>query len=140
MGFPVVKGLRAMELGSPGPVRERLNGLVLSGPKTATAGTLDDYEDEPYEFVGERLALVDDDLRPVGVVEVTDTVLTTFGAVPWSFARAENEGDASIEEWREGHRRFWEGTGVAVTEELPIILIHFRPVGASASGLPSSTD
>jgi len=67
--------------------------------------------------VGEQLTLVNDDLEGVGVVEVTRIEFTTFGAVPRSFALAESEGDASIEEWRAGHRRFWEGDGLAVTDE-----------------------
>ena len=104
MKFPVVDGLRTLELGTPGSIREWLNGLVLEGEKRATAGTTDDYEDNEKEYVGERLALVNDDLVKVGIVEVTGVVETTFGEVPWSFAQAEGEGDTSIEEWRAGHR------------------------------------
>jgi uncharacterized protein YhfF len=128
MKFPVVDGLRTLELGSPGLMRERLNALVLAGLKRATAGTTDDYVDNEHEHVGERLALVDDDLQRIAVVEVTDTLETTFGEVPWSFAQAEHEGDASIEEWREGHRAFWESEGVVVTDDLPVFLIYFTLV------------
>ncbi len=118
--------MRALELGSKGEMRERLNGLVLAGLKQATAGLVDDYEDEPFEAVGERLVLVDDDTRRVGVVEVTSTQSTTFGDVPWSFAAAENEGDTTIEEWRAGHRRFWLTEGVEVTDATPVFLVYFR--------------
>jgi len=52
MRFPVIGGLRALELGTPGPMRERLNGLVLAGTKRATAGTLEEYEDNELEEVG----------------------------------------------------------------------------------------
>jgi uncharacterized protein YhfF len=126
--FPVVGGLRALELGTPGPMRERLNGLVMSGAKRATAGTTDQYEDNEYEYVGERLALVDDDLARIGVVEVTATTLTTFAEVPWSFARAEGEGDESLEEWRQGHRQFWGAEGAAVTDDMGVYLIYFTLV------------
>lgn len=47
MGFSVVDGRRAMELGSVGPMREHPNNLVLAGLKKATAGTLDDYGMNP---------------------------------------------------------------------------------------------
>ncbi|MFI5034891.1 MAG: ASCH domain-containing protein [Acidimicrobiales bacterium] len=130
MPFPVVDGLRTLELGTPGAMRRRLNDLVLAGRKRATAGTTEEYDDNEYEFVGERLALVDDDLVKVGVVAVTATTLTTFGAVPWSFAQAEGEGDTSIEEWREGHARFWAGEGLAVTDDTPVFLIYFDLVNA----------
>ncbi len=126
MKFPVIGGLRALELGSPGPMRERLNGLVLAGVKCATAGTLEEYEDNELEEVGERLALVGDNLEKVGVVEVTNTSLTTFAAVPWSFAVAEGEQEDSMEEWRNSHRGFWEDAGLVVTDDMPVFLIYFR--------------
>src|ERR1035437_3949039 len=107
MAVTVVDGMRAMELGTVGEMRERLNGLVLAGLKKATAGLLPEYEAEPFERPGERLVVVNDHVQRVGIVEVTSTTLTTFGDVPWSFAQAENEGDRSIEEWRDGHRAFW---------------------------------
>lgn len=129
MKFPVIDGLRTLELGSPGPMRARLNALVLEGTKRATAGTTDDYADNEREYVGERLALVDDHTNKIAVVEVTDTVSTTFADVPWSFAQAEGEGDVSIEAWRAGHRRYWEGEGVLVSDDLPVYLIYFRLVG-----------
>ena len=49
MAFPVVDGLRTMEIGSVGEMRERLNGLILAGEKRATAGLVQEYEDEPFE-------------------------------------------------------------------------------------------
>ena len=66
MSFPVVDGLRTMEFGSPGQMRDWLNDLVLSGRKVGTFGLVDEYveEDEPVEEVGERLCVVDDDLQP----------------------------------------------------------------------------
>ncbi len=89
--------------------------------------------------MGEQLTLVNDDLEGVGVVEVTRIEFTTFGAVPRSFALAESEGDASIEEWRAGHRRFWEGDGLAVTDEMPVMLIYFKLVSAATHDPMSST-
>jgi len=131
----VVDGLRTLELGTPGTMRERLNGLVLEGQKRATAGTTGDYDDNEREFVGERLALVNDNLEKVGIVEVTGVVETTFGDVPWSFAQAEGEGDTSIEEWRAVHRRFWSSEGVNVSDEMPVVLIFFTLVERCAPAL-----
>ncbi|MFI8945028.1 hypothetical protein ACIGO6_00715 [Streptomyces sp. NPDC053750] len=37
---------RALELGTPGETRERLNALVLAGRKTATTGLLAEYVEE----------------------------------------------------------------------------------------------
>ncbi|MEH0825826.1 ASCH domain-containing protein, partial [Micromonospora sp. CPCC 205714] len=71
--WPRIGGLRALALGTPGELRTRLNTLVLSGVKTATAGLVQEYDDEneELEYVGERLVLVDDNDAFVGVVEVT---------------------------------------------------------------------
>jgi uncharacterized protein YhfF len=44
--FPVVDGLRALELGVPGEMRRRLVDLVVSGRKRATAGLVIEYEAE----------------------------------------------------------------------------------------------
>jgi uncharacterized protein YhfF len=131
MKFPEVEGLRALELGTPGPMRRRLNALVLEGKKRATAGTLDEYVDNEKEFVGEHLALVDDDLQRVATVRVTETHEMPFGDVPWSFAQAEGEGHESIEEWREGHRRYWSREGVVVNDTTPIFLLFLELVEGS---------
>lgn len=131
MKFPEIDGLRALELGTPGPMRQRLNALVLEGKKRATAGTLDEYEDNEKEFVGELLALVNDDLVRVATVRVTESREELFGDVPWSFAEAEGEGHTSIDEWREGHRRYWNSEAILVSDMTPIFLLNFELVEGS---------
>ncbi len=122
--------LRTMDLGTPGEMRSWLNGLVLAGQKRATAGLLADYqgEHEPLERVGERLVLVDDQDQRVGIIEVTRVEQTAFGDVPWEFAEAEGEGDASIEAWREGHRGYWARQGTEVAEDTAVVLVWFELV------------
>ena len=128
--WPRVDGLRALELGTPGELRARLNGLVLEGRKRATAGLLAEYaeEREELEHVGERLALLDDDGARVATVEVTDVERTRFADVTWDFAAAEGEGDRDLEEWRAGHRRFWAGEGTPVTDDTAVVLLRFSLV------------
>lgn len=127
MSWPRVDGLRALELGTPGQLRERLVSLVLAGEKRATAGLVSEYEQdgEPVEHVGERLALLASDGRRVATVEVTAVDVLPFKDVPWSFAAAEGEGDANLEEWRQGHRRYWLSTGTRVAEETPVVCLRF---------------
>ncbi|MDN4163512.1 ASCH domain-containing protein [Nocardioides abyssi] len=130
MTWPRVAGLRALELGSPGALRAELNRLVLAGRKQATTGLATEYEEEGevLEHAGERLALLDDDGAQVGTVEVTDVQVTTFGEVPWSFAEAEGEGDADLEDWRSGHRRYWQRLGTPVTDATEVVCLRFRLV------------
>ncbi len=127
MSFPKVGSLRSMELGTPGEMRRRLNDLVLYGAKRATAGLVSEYEaqNETVEFPGERLVLVDDDLRAVATLVVTSADVVRFADVPWEFAQAEAEGDTSIEEWRDGHRRFWASEGTNVDDDMLVVLVRF---------------
>ncbi|MEV0305379.1 ASCH domain-containing protein [Streptomyces prasinus] len=130
--WPRVDGMRALELGTPGGLRDKLNSLVLAGRKTATTGLLAEYveETEGLEFAGERLALLDDDGRSVAVIEVTGVEVTSFAGVTWEHAAAEGEGDASLEEWRAGHRRFWEREGTPVEDGTAVVCLAFRVVRA----------
>jgi uncharacterized protein YhfF len=128
-----IDGLRILEIGTPGEMRQHLNGLILERRKRATAGLLLDYvrENEELEFVGERLALVDDDMQRIAVVEVVQIDTVPFGEVTWTFAQAEGEGDESLEEWREGHLRFWTSFGEIVDDLTPVVLIRFELITTS---------
>ncbi|WP_435840936.1 ASCH domain-containing protein [Streptomyces flaveolus] len=131
--WPRVNGMRALELGTPGEMRERLNALVLAGRKTATTGLLAEYveETEGLEFEGERLALLGNDGDCVATIEITGVQPAPFGAVTWEHAAAEGEGDRSLDEWRAGHRRFWQAIGTPVDEDTPLVCLRFRVVAAS---------
>jgi uncharacterized protein YhfF len=130
MAFSLVDGHRALEIGAPGVMRQRLNQLILNGHKRATAGLLLDYvrEDEEVECEGELLSLVDDENRRVATVRVTEVATVPFIEVPWAFAQAEAEGDESLEEWRNGHQRFWAEHGDVIDDYTPIVLIWFEVV------------
>lgn len=130
MTFPTIDGLRTMELGHPGPSRTFLNGCALTGNKRATAGLLSEYitEGEPWERVGERLVLVDDETKPLGVIEVTRVEETTFSRVTWAFAEAKGEGYADLAEWQQKHRGFWAKEGEHVDDETPVLCIYFNLV------------
>ncbi|MFV2102569.1 ASCH domain-containing protein [Micromonospora sp. LOL_024] len=132
-----IDGLRTLALGTPGELRTNLNTLVLVGAKTATAGLHDEYAEqgEELEHVGERLALVDDQDTLVGVVEVTGVEVTSFAEVPWEFARAEGEGDRSIDKWRAGHAAYWARVGTPVTDNTEIVCVRFRLVSAGDGGV-----
>lgn len=131
MSFPIVDGLRTMELGDGGSSRAWLNDLVLAGTKRATAALLSLYtdENEPWEHVGEHLVLVDDDLNALGVIEVTRVEPTTFGEVTWEFVQAEGEGDTDLDEWREQNRKSWVRTDHDITDETPLLCTYFELVG-----------
>lgn len=122
--------MRTLSLGTPGELRSQLNALVISGTKTATAGLLSEYaeEGEEMERVGERLVLLDSVDVPIGAVDIIEVRVLPFGAVSWEFAQAEGEGDRSLDEWRDGHRRYWSDLGLSVEESTPVVCLRFRLV------------
>lgn len=127
MSWTRVHGLRSLELGTPGAMREQLNALVLAGKKRATAGLLSEYESEGevLEHVGECLALLDNQGGHLATVMVTRVEVFRFRDVPWEFASAEGEGDADLEEWRAGHRRYWAAAGIPVEDQTPVVCLRF---------------
>ena len=112
----------------PGPLRQRLTALALTGTKVATAAPEQGYldEGEAIEEVGERQALLGDDGRVVAIIEITRVETHGFSDVSWEFAQAEGEGFRSIEDWRERHRSFFAECGVDVDEQTPIVCVWFR--------------
>jgi phosphoribosylaminoimidazole-succinocarboxamide synthase len=131
-----------MEFGSPGPLRERLNALVLSGAKVASFGHPAEYEEqgEDPEHVGERLVVVDSEGDEVGTIEIVETRTCRVADVTWDMVEAEGEGDTSIAEWRAGHAGFWEPLGYPVHGDQLLYWQRFRlidpqpPVARATAG------
>lgn len=109
-------------------MRVELNALVIAGTKTATTGLLEDYvkETEGLEYVGERLALLDNQGQSIATIEIIDVEVKPFIEVTWAHAEAEGEGDASLEEWRAGHRRYWRRMGTPVDDHTVVVCLTFR--------------
>jgi phosphoribosylaminoimidazole-succinocarboxamide synthase len=122
-----MRGLRTMELGSPGPMRARRNALARSGAKVAVFGHPAEYtaEEEAVEHVGERLILVDDDGGDVGTIEVAEVRRCRFAEVTWEMVEAEGEGDESVAQWRGGQLAYWESLGYPMDDDQEVYWIRF---------------
>ena len=128
MAFLRVNGLRSIEFGTPGQMRDRLNNLIINGNKRATAGLLkEDYldEGEEIEFVGEKLAILDNQQQSVGIVKVTRVEVLDFKEVPTEFALVEAEGDLSGDDFRQSHLKFWNSVGIEVLPDTKIVTVYF---------------
>lgn len=115
--------------GNPGPLREALTALVLAGRKTATAALYEqEYraEGEPLEYVGEELAVLDNDARPVAVIVVDAVETVPFAAVSLDFAVAEGEGFDTAQAWRDGHLSFSSEQGFALDDETMVVCLRFH--------------
>jgi uncharacterized protein YhfF len=102
--------LPVMEFAFPGPLRDQLVALVLSGAKTTTTGLL--VADEPVPAVGERLAVVDSGGQRVAVIELTDVRVVRLAEVDLRHAVDEGEGDETVAQWRANHEKFWHSAKV----------------------------
>ena len=128
MAFLRIYGLRSIEFGTSGAMRNRLNDLIINGNKRATAGLLkEDYmeEGEEIEFVGERLAILDNDKKQIGIIKVTKVEMLEFKDVPTELALAEAEGDLSGDDFRQSHSKFWNSVGVEVKPETKVVTVYF---------------
>lgn len=128
MAFLRINGLRTIEFGIPGPMRNHLNDLIINGNKRATAGLLkEDYldEGEEIEFVGERLVILDNEQNQIGIIKVSKVEVLEFKDVPTEFALAEAEGDLSGDDFRESHLEYWNSVGVEVKPETKVVTVYF---------------
>jgi uncharacterized protein YhfF/predicted acetyltransferase len=138
--FPVVDDLRSIEFGTPGKSRETLVNFIINGNKRATAGLAADYEKEgeEVEFVGECLAMVDNDGDHVATLQVTRVEITRFADVPDEFALAEAEGDLHAADFRASHMEYWTKVGETVTDDTMINQIYFTLLTHRLRNLESS--
>jgi uncharacterized protein YhfF len=134
-------GLRIIEFGFPGELRDRLVSTVLAGEKTATTGLRIEWElsDEPLPRAGERLQVVDSAQAPVAIIEVEDVRVVRLADVDLATAIAEGEGFLSVEQWREDHEAFWNGyidelrsrlanPSWQLADDTPVVVERFRLV------------
>jgi uncharacterized protein YhfF len=79
--------------------------LILGNKKRGTAHMKLDFErnNVPRRQIGDYWVLLDYDLQPFVLVQVSDIYEKPFIEVPESFAKREGEGDETLEWWRQAH-------------------------------------
>jgi uncharacterized protein YhfF len=87
---------------------DELIQLVLEGKKTATCGSLWEWEAEekPIPKIGDVWVELDGSGNPVCITETVEVTIRNYNEVDADFARAEGEGDLSLNYWRDAHRNF----------------------------------
>lgn len=101
---------------------DELLGLVVDGPKRATAGSYDAVVQagEAVPFVGMYSIAVDGRGRPRAVLRTTDVRVGPLSSVDDRFAWDEGEGDRTRSTWLHDHHRFFR-------RYLPTIGLDFTP-------------
>lgn len=105
---------------------DRLKSLILEGKKTATTGLF--RNEERHSSVGEYDELIGSDGKPFCVIHYTKVEIKPFLDVDFEYAKLEGEGDADIEEWRQGHRKFFLKYYPDFTDDMSVVCAEFRMI------------
>jgi len=120
--------------GDSSELMDKLIQLVLEGKKTATSGSLWEWEAEgnPIPKVGDVWIELDGSDNPVCITETVEVTIRKYNKVDADFARAEGEGDLSLKYWREAHKNYFSRTlskiGREFSEEMPLICERFKVI------------
>jgi uncharacterized protein YhfF len=105
-----------------------------AGHKRGTAHLAIEFElsGVPRREVGDHLLVLDGQAQPVCVVRIVKVEVKPFEEAGPDFAARENEGDASLEYWADGHRGYFEKQCAAWGREwsprLEVVCEHFELV------------
>ncbi len=108
--------------------------LVARGHKRATAQSVAELElaGEPVPRVGDYAIVTDWAGLAVVVIRTVSVELRRFAEIDEEFARAEGEGDLTLEWWRAAHQRYYEnvlaGSRYTVDADLEIVCERFEVV------------
>ena len=113
---------------------DEIAGLITNGAKRATATLAAGYlaYGEPFPPLGAHWVVCDGAGRPRAVLRTTELRLGPFRSVDPDFARAEGEGDRSLQTWLDGHRAAYERQcarlGIEFSEDLEVCFERFTCV------------
>lgn len=113
---------------------DELARLVMHGPKRATAGLLRDFTEggESMPVVGGYVVVVDGNGAPCCIWRTTDVRIKPVAEVDAAFAWDEGEGDRTLADWLDGHRRYFrrqaEREGFLYDDSMPVVLERFTLV------------
>ena len=131
-GLPAATPFQSWHFGDSPELAHELAELVLHGPKRATAGLADTAERDPQAApVADGYSVVTEfDGTPRAVIRSVWTDRRAVREVDAAFAWDEGEGDRSLADWMDGHRRFFgrecAGLGIEFGDHLPVVLERFE--------------
>ena len=127
-----LKSYLAEGWGDSPEMADELGALIAQGTKTGTCSALWEWEAEGNSIpeVGLITVVIDGRGEPLCIVETTEVTIRKYNEVGSDFARAEGEGDLSLEYWREAHRNFFSRVlpkiGKEFSEEMPLVCERFK--------------
>ena len=140
-GFqPPRRELDVFSFGADAEEAARLAHLVIKGTKRATTGWVEAArkDGDALPVAGMTSIVTDGFGIPLCAIRTERVEQLRFGDVGADLARAEGEGDRTLEEWRDVHRRFFaregEARGLAFTDDAIVYCERFRVVRVLARG------
>jgi uncharacterized protein YhfF/GNAT superfamily N-acetyltransferase len=130
--LPPAAGYQAWYFGDTPELAHELVELVLRGPKRATAGLSEVNDGLPQvkPVAGGYSVLTEHDGTPRAVIRTTQLDRRPFHEVDAAFAWDEGEGDRTLADWMDGHRRFFTrelaAVGRAFDERMLVDLERFE--------------
>ena len=113
---------------------DELGVLIVQGVKTATCSALWEWEarGETIPQPGLITLALDGRGEPLCIVETIKVTIRKYNEVDAAFARAEGEGDLSLEYWRKAHRNYFSRVlprvGREFSEDMPLVCERFRVI------------
>ena len=131
-GLPEGTPHQAWYFGDSAPLAHELVELVLRGPKRATAGMVEYHDSHPDEapVADGYSVLTEFDGTPRCVIRTSWLDRRPLCEVDAAFAWDEGEGDRTLADWLDGHRRYFSrvcpSLGIAFSDDLPVQLERFE--------------
>lgn len=106
--------------------------LVWSGKKRATAPSVAELElaGDPIPRIGDLAIVTNWAGDAVAIIRTVSVTIKSFGDIDDEFARAEAEGDLTLEWWRAARQSYYEnvltGSRYKVDDNLQIVCEHFE--------------
>ncbi len=118
--------------GDGAALADELGALIVSGIKTGTCSALWEWQAEgnPIPEVGLISIVLDGAGQPLCIIETVEVTQRRFDEVDADFARAEGEGDFSLDYWRDAHQTFFSRTlpkiGEQFSADMPLVCERFQ--------------
>ena len=102
------EALERFSFGDSPEMADQLLAFVLGGSKRATCWSALDGQ---QTHVGKQMVVQDGAGRPRAILETVELKQQRFCDVGLQFALDEGEGDETLDDWRRGHRSYFERNG-----------------------------
>lgn len=128
--------LRIDGYGDSQALSEQLLELIRFGSKRAGTGLLwaMEHDADTMPEVGDIEIVIDHRQEPAFLTRITRVEVVAFSAVDAAYAAIEGEGDGSLDNWREGHWRFFcrecKRIGREPSLDMPVVCSVFELLAA----------